>query len=763
MAEPRRSGRERKANPKYANDGWDKDILRKLRESSESSGSSPVDHSSEPDDIPILDDVGNPVRDDDDISMVSAASSRSSDVQTPNKEDESQSMSSDDDTTKNNSERRHFTITNSETSRSRGIPFQRGRGAAAAYSGLLGSEVDDLSDVLQARDTWLKGCDITIPSRQTLSAAIAQPESLSEECGKDDDSVQPEPRDPSSPSPSIYTNQVMKQITTSETYARHLLGHKPSHSVVLGPLGTQKKYVINYLSNLDFGRAWPKTENLREEAKPSNENRYHEGWLLNVGEKVQSLAWAPGPGPVQYLAVAFKCSSQQRQLTRAADHQHSAFSPSPPYPSAIQIWAFCTDNANSEGLRTLNMKQPPRLAMVLATECGNIRHLKWSPLMPTVGNRDAASSSVMGFLGIVSSDGHARIIVVPVTSDIEEPEPTMLFVERSGLDITPPKDTIFTTLSFAGPTDLLLGTAGGCVHVYDLCEHQDREGVPKTYLQQQVHHTYVVSLCTAIPGPHSTLIASAPASGDLVLTDLRSPEQDRVSVPRTCFPNRDLVYMPFTRSFVTLLDRSGKGQVERNVDSLLVCHHIRQFPNMLKLAKLPHESGAATALAGSKWHPCILVGNTKGEVFATNYLRKVLPDRKTDQKKAVGAYIQKVCEYEWRPLTQVEMSKDDLPGKETGDKESVDLFYGRDVAPGLSRFHEGFEPEKNEVGKFHPSGRKVRKKQDEEISGKAVFEEEQAVTAIEWNPNSASAGIVAVGWGSGIVRVQDLAYDSGEK
>ena len=38
-----------------------------------------------------------------------------------------------------------------------------------------------------------------------------------------------------------------------------------------------------------------------------------------------------------------------------------------------------------------------------------------------------------------------------------------------------------------------------------------------------------------------------------------------------------------------------------------------------------------------------------------------------------------------------------------------------------------------------------------------VREEEEGVTQIEWNPNLVCGGWVVVGWGSGLVRVQDLA------
>ena len=778
MAEPRRSGRRRNANPKYANDGWDKEVLRKLRESSTSSGSSPADDASEAQDERILD--SSPPLDDeqDDDSMVSVASARSSDVKTPDEDAEDMSLASDDDSTEPPQKFRLFMTGTSETARSRGIQYPRDLGKAVAYRRMFGPSVDDLSDVLRARDTWLKGRDITMPSRQAMATAIKKPGEANEISVEVGQGAQAEMQDsvPSiSSSDSLNSDQVLTTIRDGEAYEKYLLSNKPSHSIVLGPWEGQKKYVLDYLSSLDFGKAWQKVDEpqkgkIAEIEEDTVGDRYHEGWFVNVGEKVQCLAWAPCSSPVQYLAVAVRCTSKQRHAATAAKCEPSAFRPSAPYPSAIQIWAFQTKDSSAQDVNTLSMDRPPMLVSVLATEWGSIRNLKWSPSDQAAGNESQANGNddsgfITAFLGVISSDGHARLVAVPLPLKAQEGVPTKtLRVEWPALDVQPPADTLFTTLSFASPTDLLLGTADGCVHMYDLSEQRPQDEEPKSYMHQQLHHTYIVSLCSASPGPHATLVASASASGDLALTDLRSPIQDRVTIPRTCFPNRDLVYMPFTRSFVAVLDRSGNGQIERNAATFLVCHHIRQFPTTLKLAKLPHQRGAATALAGSKWHPCLLVGNAKGQVLATNYLRRILPFGRTDHNKAMGAYLQKICEYDWRPLTKAELDKN-LSSQANGNshEEEIDLFHGRNVRPGMSRFYEGFKPEKIEVGTFQPSSRKVKNRHNGDVSsGEAVFEEEQAVTAIDWSPNAACAGFVAVGWGSGIVRVQDLAYDSGE-
>ncbi|KAJ9602008.1 hypothetical protein H2200_013567 [Cladophialophora chaetospira] len=772
MAEPRRSGRQRKANPKYANDGWDKDILRKLHESSESSGPSPHEDESPsgPEDHDILDAIPDQLEADNDVSMASAASNQSSDVDTADEDDGDIIFASDENGASRSIRPRPFLSNTSGTARSHAIQYPRDLGNAESYPGIFGPGVDDLYDVLQARDTWLKARDITLPSLQTLASSIKTSSQTTRTEDHPIDSTEPEkPPHTTIPSFSILRTQVLTPLSRAELDGKYLVRQNPPHAVVLGPSGKQQKYEIDHLSALDFGQAWQMeiqdaTDENSTIGEAQIEERYHEGCLLNLGENVQCLAWAPCLGSVQYLAIAVRCTSGLRQMVPPTTNDRPAFHPSPHYPSSIQVWAFQTKHIAFDGHRALNMQQEPKLLIVLATEWGNIRHLKWCPSSRLGANEDVPRSddSTIGFLGVVSSDGHARVVAVPRASKADNSEMVAYRVERAAFDVAPPHDTLFTTLTFASPTDLLLGTANGFIYVYDVSERMSEGNTPKSYMHHQVHHTYIISLCSA-SAPHSTLVPSTSASGELVLTDLKSPEQDRVVVSRSCFPNPDLIYMPFTRSFFAVLDRSGNSQVERNAATLLACHHVRQFPSLLKVAKLPRWTGAATALAGSRWHPCILVGNAKGQVLATNYLRKILPYPRTENKKAGGAYLQKICEYDWQPLTKEDVGKGvSTQADETAEKEDLDIYHGRDARPGMSRFHEGFQPEKIDVGNFLPAGRKVKKGKTEELNGEAIFEEEQAVTVIDWNPNAECAGLVAIGWGSGIVKVQDLAYDAQE-
>ncbi|OQV07864.1 hypothetical protein CLAIMM_12225 [Cladophialophora immunda] len=777
MPEPRRSGRQRKVNPRYANGGWDKETLRVLRAESESSGSSPAAESASADsDDGVAANHGS-AQEDDGASLASAASVQSSDVETPDQEEEDDgemSVASDDGVP---SRKRRSQISRAaqatpagEATRSRGVQPPSQLGKREAYANIFGPEVDDLCDVLVARDTWLKGQDVTVPSRQTLSVAIQQSRDLDQSStGRDDESPPPPEKENSATMDSLFetvrSHQVLEAIDLKAVYEKYLLRDMPGQSVVLGPWGKQTKFGLDYLSSLDLGQAWLDHEQPGDAETSSHarklpaQRRYHQAWLFNVGEKVQCFAWAVGAHPVQYLAVAVKCTSAQRRMASfGKECERPAFHPSPAYPTSIQIWAFHTKSTSIEGMRTLAMDAEPSLAVVIGTEWGNIRQLRWCQLDPDIEtNHEDTVNPTIGLLAAVSSDGHARVIAVPRPDRRDARAPIALRAEKAGFDIPPPTDTVFTTLAFADPTNLMLGTADGFLHCFSLSEPVSPENRPRCYMKQQLHHTYVVSVCPAVPGPQSPFVASTSASGDLALTDLRSPEQDRVHVPRPSFPTRDLLYAPFTRSFIAVLDRSGNTQAERNTATFLVCHHIRQFPNLLKVAKLPHDTGATTALTGSQWHPCILVGNAKGQVHATNYLRKVLPYRKSDPKKAVGAYLQKICEYAWRPLTVEEQRQrrsadSSSPAAEpTEEEDTPDIYHGRDARAGMSRFHEA------------SSRRRSRKPDDAEDggtgAGEAVFEEEQAVTALEWNPNAACAGVVAMGWGSGMVRVQDLAYD----
>lgn len=62
-----------------------------------------------------------------------------------------------------------------------------------------------------------------------------------------------------------------------------------------------------------------------------------------------------------------------------------------------------------------------------------------------------------------------------------------------------------------------------------------------------------------------------------------------------------------------------------------------------------------------------------------------------------------------------------------------------------------------EMGQEEGRKQKGEVKEKEGMAISTVREEEEGVSQIDWNPNLLCGGWVAVGWGSGLVRVQDLA------
>ena len=128
-------------------------------------------------------------------------------------------------------------------------------------------------------------------------------------------------------------------------------------------------------------------------------------------------------------------------------------------------------------------------------------------------------------------------------------------------------------------------------------------------------------------------------------------------------------------------------------------------------------------------HASIAVGGADGGVIVTNPLRKTLG------RKEKG-YQQCVFKHEWvRQPTQA-------GNAETGERN------------GMSRITEGYKGEKADVDAYkkkdHPRNRGT-------VMMTTIYEEETAVTALAWNPNLQCGAWLAVGWGSGLLRVQDVA------
>ena len=184
---------------------------------------------------------------------------------------------------------------------------------------------------------------------------------------------------------------------------------KGSHSVLMGPYRKQKLFTVPLFQCLNVDEAWT-TARMAHAADPdgseeANAQKRQDGWVLNVGTAVQCLEWAPNHKNAQYLAISTLPSKEPRLEHLASSAP--AYTASGPTPSCVQIWALGT-SSESETIATL----PPELRMVICTEWGHAKQLKWCPMPRDPREGDPDIRTYVGLLAGVWSDGYVRVLDV---------------------------------------------------------------------------------------------------------------------------------------------------------------------------------------------------------------------------------------------------------------------------------------------------------------------------------------------------------------
>ena len=585
---------------------------------------------------------------------------------------------------------------------------------------------------------------------------------------------------------SFAEKQKVRTLSLEEGVAHMPTPTHSSHSFLMGPYGRQKVFTLALSQTLGLDESWDTAyEHNMEESRSSKGRR--RGWMLNVGTRVRCLEWAPNhDSDTQYLALAVaKASSPNRA---ALPIEAPGFTPSSPAPSSIQIWAFDVSD------HSMPSTQPPELQLVLCTEWGEVTQLKWCPVPRATRNEDALGKISVGLLAGIWRDGCARVLDVqlekgqkagtsygkfrhypslgvhgmPTNHSIVKVQ-SAAFSASSGLlpladeeqdDIRP----VATCLTWLSATDLAIGYSNGTLRVYNIYlrvphsslpnSHSDHSaelgvGSPKhnkfpeatnlsdggsqdpsltspggynlfdatnhanmvPWLFLQLHSTYILSLTSAYP-THPALLISSSLSGNLRLTSLHAPTTDYVLSTRSRTPPSSLAYCDSLLSVVAPDEAS----------ETLRLWALRCFYSSLACGKLKSAPGPGQGVVDvGRCHSSIAAGGVDGSVIVTNPMRKALG------RKDAG-WQQVVFKHEWvrRP--------------------------GQGPRRGMSRITEGYQGEKVEVSVNHGATPK------ESGAESTVYEEETAVTALGWNPNdSGCGGWLAVGWGSGLVRIQDMA------
>lgn len=228
---------------------------------------------------------------------------------------------------------------------------------------------------------------------------------------------------------------------------------------------------------------------------------------------------------------------------------------------------------------------------------------------------------------------------------------------------------------------------------------------PHPYFYYPVHESFVLNIASAYPA-HPHLITTISMDGETRLWSIIDPRSDSVSTVRMRLASPHLSYSPMLQSFC--------ANDENDFARVLP---VRRFFTSNTIGKLP--SSISTLAPCSFWHPFIMYGGTGGEVMATNPLRRLLYPK------------EQLCQQMWF---------------------THDWSQGPVGSSGVSRFHEGYQAEKqslarNLVGEHRPVS----------VTITTIYDEGTHVTALAWNPNRPCAAWASAALGCGLVRVEDLA------
>ena len=301
---------------------------------------------------------------------------------------------------------------------SRGVPEVKSSEAKENYlKNLFGTGAKDLEHIVRSRDQWAESVSLPRRSQYYGEGGMRYSFSHTEEKREMEATVgwnwyYERGRD------VFAKRQKTRSIYDSEGDQYVPKPIKESHSVLLGPYSKQKPFNLSYMESLELGDAWKASTTDNAEAtkpKPKGLEGKRAGWLLNVGTRVRCLAWAANHnGDTQYLAIA---TSEPESMESKELHEVSpAFTPSPPSASCIQIWAFYAQvESGHEGLIDTGIK--PQLRLVICTEWGPVKHLKWCPIPRKLRDEESKGKISIGLLAGIWGDGYFRILDVQMDRD----------------------------------------------------------------------------------------------------------------------------------------------------------------------------------------------------------------------------------------------------------------------------------------------------------------------------------------------------------
>ncbi|KAK1066539.1 hypothetical protein LTR12_001770 [Friedmanniomyces endolithicus] len=502
-------------------------------------------------------------------------------------------------------------------------------------------------------------------------------------------------------------HQRLDVLTAEET--KGYLGGQQDRSFVMGPYQDQKLFHLTPGQSMPLAHAWELSAGeIGSTDTPEIALHYKPGFMLNLGAEVRCLGWIPRrDSKVQYLTTLVSPEQDGADMLDAPSSHGSGLTKQ----SHICIWRF---QADAEGY--IDTTITPTLALVLCTDWGEISTFQWCPTACPVAD-------TLGLLAFIAEDGMLRILDVPLPSTDERA--AYVLVKQIACELQPPNTTC-TCFTWSSPTLISAGCANGSVYVWDLEKIASSNDPGLSFTTSKI---CIESITSCAPShPHILFVVSA--GGGMAVTDISQ-------VPPRVSPLKATQVHDLSRPLMLWHDYLQRA-LTTDDDCDVVARSLQKGKHRITVSK---ARNVITAIAASPSHPCTLVATEAGDLFATNPLIQAASGK-------ADMWQQSWFSHQWRRSTVTE--------REAAEQEPLGLTDQLDKASitigkhGLSRILEGFRPER-----IAPDAR--GKTVAEAGAGTHVLEEQMAVTALAWNPDTNCGGWAAAGMADGLVRIEDIA------
>ncbi|CAD0084857.1 unnamed protein product [Aureobasidium vineae] len=520
--------------------------------------------------------------------------------------------------------------------------------------------------------------------------------------------------------------------------------------LLMGPYKRQSLFTLKLHASLNLNEPWvPQISSVDTPAPAQDAKSQRNGWMLNLGEKIQHLEWAPNlQGSRQFLAVTTSplIGSDPEEQKFSAPYA-PAFAPRSPSKSSIQIWEF---SATPEG--RIDTTCAPVLRKVICSEWGDVKTFKWCSMPRTPLHEQSTEQLSLGLLAGIWADGALRILDVFVQAkDVKE---TQYELVKSAAFTAQPPNTICTCLTWLSSTSIIAGCANGCVGVWNLpsslqtaSSENQRNSNAEPVVFTPISPTYILNVTTCYPSRPNIMISSS-MSGHIQMTDLMEMTSKATLTPaatvrasRSRVGRAVLVWHEFAQVILTVDD-----------NFTLIAFPIRRFFRQISFTR--YKSSVA-CLAHSPVHPFVMAGCVGGEAISNNPLRRAYENK-------VPIWNQTWFTHEWRQHSTEKHTKssgsdgDGIMADAADEREDQDTSTkskANTTPQEISRVLEGFKCK--EIKLFNTEDAFTHRENGAVYS--TVYDLKTSIKSMSWNPNLHVGGWIAAGIANGLVRVEDVA------